>query len=57
MVLLLCVWCFVWLFVLVYYGLLLVFDGCYCDFLLGLFVLFVVGYVLVVLVGIGVVGV
>jgi glucan 1,3-beta-glucosidase len=37
---------FGWLFALAYYGLLLVFDGRYRDFPLGLFLLPCVGYVL-----------
>lgn len=49
-------WRFAWLFALAYYGLLLVFDGRYRDFPLGLFALPAVGYALVALAGIGVAG-
>ncbi|HEX5304507.1 MAG TPA: glycoside hydrolase family 17 [Dyella sp.] len=45
-------WRFGWLFVLAYYGLLLVFDGRYRDFPLGLFELPAVGYALVALAGV-----
>lgn len=40
-----------WLFVLAYYGLLMVFDGRYRDFPLGLFALPAVGYALLALLG------
>jgi glucan 1,3-beta-glucosidase len=49
-------WRFGWLFVLAYYGLLLVFDGRYRDFPLGLFALPAVGYALVALAGVEPVG-
>ncbi|MGN6741411.1 glycoside hydrolase family 17 protein [Dyella sp.] len=49
-------WRFAWLFALAYYGLLLVFDGRYRDFPLGLFALPAVGYALVALAGIGMAG-
>ncbi|OZB61617.1 MAG: glycoside hydrolase family 17 [Lysobacterales bacterium 14-68-21] len=42
---------FGWLFVLAYYGLLMVFDGRYRDFPLGLFALPAVGYALLALLG------
>lgn len=42
---------FGWLFALAYYGLLLVFDGRYRDFPLGLFALPAVGYALLALLG------
>lgn len=49
-------WRFGWLFALAYYGLLLVFDGRYRDFPLGLFALPTVGYALVALAGVEPVG-
>jgi glucan 1,3-beta-glucosidase len=49
-------WRFGWLFVLAYYDLLLVFDGRYRDFPLGLFALPAVGYALVALAGIEPIG-
>jgi glucan 1,3-beta-glucosidase len=42
---------FGWLFALAYYGLLMVFDGRYRDFPLGLFALPAVGYALLALLG------